>query len=319
MLDVAVSIPRPGALVTFDQMEAAERQIADTLGDMHDIPTIEDTRDRLRAIEQYLRGKQMHLPALGAQRRLEARIGQLLGDAIMGRPVSSAAPEVSSMDKTEKYELRILSRALTDCPLTDDEWRQSRRAIVALIKERTREDDVIEPDVIEPTHGARINVPHGFTAEDLCRKGMALEADGVPPDQVSVELGVGVHTYRKMRDIVLLSDRPDLSSKDAATADRALRILNGTDQLSQAWPLVEPIVARIWGNGAKGSTRENVERLRNERFEHAFGLLLQACETVAAFDIPYLSEARVGEACAQLDTATRNLAALKRRISEVRG
>jgi len=63
----------------------------------------------LRAIEQYLRGKQMHLSAMDAQRRLEARIGQLLGEAHVD--VSNPHHDEVSHDQT-RSDFRTLGPAL---------------------------------------------------------------------------------------------------------------------------------------------------------------------------------------------------------------
>lgn len=140
---------------------------------MHDISAIEDARDRLRAIEQYLRGKQMHRPAMGAQRRLEARIGQLLGETANGRRHDlepSRVKEGDDVAKNDRSDFRVLARALDGAAdLTPDEWRMSRRALVALIKDRTKGDNVAQFVVVEPTAGARIKVPAGMTAEELFR------------------------------------------------------------------------------------------------------------------------------------------------------
>mgnify|MGYP001583451263 CR=1 FL=1 len=82
--------------------------------------------------------------------------------------------------------------------------------------------------------------------------------------------------------------------------------------------MIQPIAARLWGSNTGGKPRAHTERLRHEKFEYGLSLVLQACETAAEFDVPYLSPERIAKANAQIETATRNLAALKRRIAEVR-
>ena len=44
------------------------------------------TLKQAAALETYMRGKEMQRPMMGASRRIEGRIGQLLGPAKMGRP-----------------------------------------------------------------------------------------------------------------------------------------------------------------------------------------------------------------------------------------
>ena len=74
-------------------------------------------------------------PMLGAQRRIEARIGQLLGAAVVGSH-HSVTTEGAKVGKDDRSDFRILSRALGDCELTEDEWRKSRRALVSLVRNR---------------------------------------------------------------------------------------------------------------------------------------------------------------------------------------
>lgn len=68
---------------------------------------------------------------------MEARIGQLLGDAqeaqLAGKPFTHAEKVGRPADR---HDFRLLARALNGAVrLTDDEWRQSCRALVKLIKE----------------------------------------------------------------------------------------------------------------------------------------------------------------------------------------
>jgi N6-adenosine-specific RNA methylase IME4 len=101
------------------------------------IEVLDDYRARARAIEAYLRSPELQRPIAGALRRIEARIGQLM-------PASQGARtdlqlrhhdyEVVEHNK-DRTEFRILGRALAgECPLTEDEWRKSRRALVAHVR-----------------------------------------------------------------------------------------------------------------------------------------------------------------------------------------
>ncbi len=95
------------------------------------------------ALETYLRGKEMQRPMRGAQRRIEGRIGQLLGPAKMGRPEENSRYAETFSDEQRNY-FRLLARALAnectltadECTLTADEWRKSRRALASLVRQR---------------------------------------------------------------------------------------------------------------------------------------------------------------------------------------
>jgi hypothetical protein len=77
---------------------------------------------------------------LSAQRRIDARIGQLLGPVEMGRSEKSHHDETNPIsliaNSEDRAAFRLLTRALEgECELTD-EWRKSRRALVSLIRYR---------------------------------------------------------------------------------------------------------------------------------------------------------------------------------------
>ena len=101
--------------------------------------TLEDYRLKAAALEKYLRDKELQRPMLGAQRRIEARIGQLLGEAKRGGKADEQLDSVmaeSIRSKDDRTDFRVLSHAFDGCKLTDDEWRKSRRALVSLVRNR---------------------------------------------------------------------------------------------------------------------------------------------------------------------------------------
>lgn len=127
-------IPSRGEPVTAEALVTIERNIAAEIGSVKDIGQLEDWRAKARALEQYLRDKELQGPMLGAQRRIEGRIGQLLGEPKPGKP-NPHHDEVSH-DQT-RTDFRILAHALDGtCPLEESEWRKSRRKLVSLIRNR---------------------------------------------------------------------------------------------------------------------------------------------------------------------------------------
>lgn len=129
-------LPKGGAPITAADVIAIEARIVEVIAEINNIDDLDDWRARARAIEAYLRSPELQRPMLGAQRRTEARIGQLLGDAEIGRP-RKVVHEQPFIDKADKHEFRLLARALGgECWLTADDWRKSRRALVALVRLR---------------------------------------------------------------------------------------------------------------------------------------------------------------------------------------
>lgn len=82
-------------------------------------------------VERYLKSKEAHLPARGAMRHLDARIGQLLGSPEQGRRTDlEPVPHEGNVAKNDRMDFRVLARALNgSCELAKDEWRQSGRAL----------------------------------------------------------------------------------------------------------------------------------------------------------------------------------------------
>jgi N6-adenosine-specific RNA methylase IME4 len=118
------------------QVLAIEARIAKIVAELDDIEQLDDWRARAKALESYLRSPELQRPMLGAQRRIEARIGQLLGKPRRG--VLSHAIDLIPR-QNDHVDFRLLGRALAgDCEpaLTDEEWRKSRRALVSLVRFR---------------------------------------------------------------------------------------------------------------------------------------------------------------------------------------
>ena len=127
------AIPRAGAPVSAGEVVALERQLADALPSVSDFDLLDEWRDQAKALEAYLRGRDLQGPMLGAQRRIEARIGELLGEAKVGK--SNPHHDEISHDQT-RSDFRLLARAARECDLADEEWRRSRRSLVADVRRR---------------------------------------------------------------------------------------------------------------------------------------------------------------------------------------
>jgi hypothetical protein len=324
---LAITLPSRGSAVTLDSLMAAERQLASAALLTDDFDRLEEWRSQARALEQYLSAKKLHGPMQGAQRRIEARIGQLLGEAEPGKRTDLEPRQRDDgvvRHNQDRHDFRLLARALSgDITLTEDEWRKSRRGLVQLIKDRIAETERMSAVDIEAAeksgtayNGSRINVPEDMTAEDLCRKGMERESAGETAEEIAPVIQVGLRTYRQMRDIVALADRSDLSPRDAEVVRFALDEMNTTNRIADAYERVEPIVDRVWGV-RRGGPRSVIEANRIANFERAFGVVIQACSGSADIEIPYLSSARATEAISEIKEAERKLRTLRGRIEEI--
>src|SRR5262249_42420801 len=99
----------------------------------------------------------------------------------------------------------------------------------------------------------KIQLPPGATPEKITRSGLEMEDGQERPNtaEIARTLGIADGSYRKMRAIVLLADRPDLSPTDAKVARNALRTLNETCSALQPYEAISHIAEKCWGD-AKG-------------------------------------------------------------------
>ena len=63
-------------------------------------------------MEKYLRDKKLQRPMLGAQRRIEARIGQLCDSSEKGGRGKTVGHDLQFISKDDRVDFRILARAL---------------------------------------------------------------------------------------------------------------------------------------------------------------------------------------------------------------
>lgn len=136
------SVPHVGAPITDVGVASIAARVAQTVGFVDDIETLQEWRSEAAAFEAYLRSKGLQRPMLGAQRRVEARIGQLLGEPQPGRrsdlePPTHASEVERERDGHTARDFRILAHAMSgETVLTDDEWCKSRRALISLVRQR---------------------------------------------------------------------------------------------------------------------------------------------------------------------------------------
>jgi hypothetical protein len=163
--------------------------------------------------------------------------------------------------------------------------------------------------------GPAVKVPQDYASLSAwCRAGLELEIAG-NAEEAARAIGMSKHTYRSVRDIIMLADRDDLRPDDAAAVARALKILDETCYVSKAYHLVKPIVQRLWPSRSRRAVDD--ER-RVEPFKNAIIAIAATCERGAGLDVPYLSEKHVEEFTDQLRQAGRHIKQLTDKIRSVR-
>lgn len=297
MNDLVSYIPQKGAPVTMEMLERAEIQTAIEAEQITDIPILQDMRERWAAFEKYVHRNKMSGPALGAQRRLEARIGQLLGNGALGDNQYTEGSHVREpLNKDEIYRFRLLSHAFSDAPLKDEEWRQSQRKVLELIRERLPKE--VKKGI--KIGGQKMDIPEDMSVVDYVRNELSdtRKSEG----------------HMRIRKIVELLDRNDLTEEDRSVVRSAVELLEETRRSAVPYEMIEPIANRIWGEGRHKTNKS--EQRRIEAFEKAIGIISAAAYSSPKIEIPYLSAERASEVVEELTLAIQNLSKLRSRIKE---
>lgn len=251
------------------------------------------------------------------------------GDAASQRDEGEISPsslkEVADMLNINRSTVIYAKKVLSDGTLEDIAAVETGNAAVSTVakKIKQREKEAAGAPPLETDgslrSGTRLAVPEGMTAEQACRKVMGLENKGVDAETAAKEIGLAITSYRKLRDIVALSDRTDLSEKDQASVKRALDDMNKRQQIQQPYQLVTDLVCRIWGPSKNRSqSREKDERRRIEGFEKAYFVVVQTCAATEKISIPHLSSARVEEIGSELKEAEKYIRQFRNKIMEIR-
>lgn len=137
------ALPAEGELITVPQAMDLEQRVAANIGAVDDVDVAQEYWRRADALRQYLASTEAAPAMRGVMRRIEARIGDLLGDA-PGRGHPEENYPGNSLNPRFRVEFRALSRAvrngLLDYEQVDDgededwRWRHTRRDLVNAIK-----------------------------------------------------------------------------------------------------------------------------------------------------------------------------------------
>ena len=178
---------------------------------------------------------------------------------------------------------------------------------------RAEEENVVAFPAAGQIKGSQIAVPEGVSVEQLVRGGVAREG-GQPVGAIAKSLGLGVSAYRKIRYVVLLVDREDLSEADLALARRAMAEINRTRQYGKACKTVAGLVRRIYGEEPRARP-ERAEAIRQENFDRVLGALTIHGH-LDEVDIPHLDTERSRAIAGELRGAIENLKRFVARIEE---
>jgi len=158
-----------------------------------------------------------------------------------------------------------------------------------------------------------VRLPAGYDSLTAALKAaVELERIGIKEDDRHKQIPIARQTYQIGRDVVLLSEIPDLSKSDAARVKQALDLIEGRRQLSKCVDLIKPVAAKVWG--FKGN-RFKTDKNRSEAFGNSISFVLTSCNATTEMEIPHLNKSQRSEMLASVDEAIASLRALRNRLN----
>jgi hypothetical protein len=159
--------------------------------------------------------------------------------------------------------------------------------------------------------GYRITIPAGFSClSDAVRAGVERERAGSRTEALQ-QSGLTYNTYLAARDIILLSERNDLSPEDMKIVQMALRELDRTRSYKRAVSMVKPIAQKVWGR--KGN-RFKTDKTRQEALNHTAAFIQTICSATSDIPIPTMDKEQRNDVLAELNEAVSSLHALYQRV-----
>jgi N6-adenosine-specific RNA methylase IME4 len=125
------AVPKPGSAISAKRVGEIELQVWEAAPGCDDVDALKAIERKLAGWVAELRAPEMQRPLLGAQRRVEAEIGKLLGPAMVGQ--SNPHHDEVSHDQ-DRADFRLLARAIDELGLSPEAFRKSRRALTKDIR-----------------------------------------------------------------------------------------------------------------------------------------------------------------------------------------
>lgn len=163
--------------------------------------------------------------------------------------------------------------------------------------------------------GMQIAIPNGYASlsEAVSAIVNVERTNGSFNNAATKKYGFSIRSYHQMRDVILLDERSDLSSKDAATVKKALSLLNEKRQPIAPYRMVTPIAQKLWGSRGR---RFDSDKHRLDDFTKAISFVGITCLSAAEVPIPFLGKEQRDLALTTIREAKASLDILLNRISK---
>jgi len=141
------AIPDSHDLVQPEVVIALELAVRERVRDVDDLEALENAADQINALAKALAGTRLALPARAAARRIEWRIGRLLGPPPGAGPGRGHETSLGSdLSANARYSFRLIGTLDLKWDALDP-WAQDRAQLVRTARERQRTTNDDDPEI----------------------------------------------------------------------------------------------------------------------------------------------------------------------------
>ncbi len=158
--------------------------------------------------------------------------------------------------------------------------------------------------------GGTVNAPLDMSLIQYVKDGIAQLPEDLTDNAVNEmakKLKIGAETFRMIRGMILLSERPELTRSDRAKVLGLLEKVDRTRNVRPYFQEVKPLIDRIWGSTRNKSLTEKTSKKRTEHFTKAIIILRDMTERILEMEMPYMSREDIGKCINDLTETRKNV------------
>lgn len=152
--------------------------------------------------------------------------------------------------------------------------------------------------------GNKIRVPDNVSLVAYVNLGMNKEKEFDGDVVATAEcLGIGAQTYRMIKQVIILSQYPDLAKADQVLVQSLIDKINKTRNVREYYLKAKPLIEKIWGATQGQRFNEKLSSKRVESYLNSVFLIGMNAQRLIDQEIPYMSTEDVDRAIGELSEA----------------
>lgn len=149
--------------------------------------------------------------------------------------------------------------------------------------------------------GAKVHFPAGVSLLEHIRRGMEIEAkEKITSEEVAERLDIYTQTYRMIRTLIQLSERPELTDHDREFVKDLLAKIEKTRNVRSYYREARPLIERVWGDAQSAIKNDRGMQKRVDSFRTSIIILYDTCQRIVELEVPYMSDEDVNKSINEL-------------------